>query len=183
VALQPVVANAQFLLSRRLREAGVEFEVDIEPPQLQVLADEVRLEQVLVNLMANAVDAMAAHAGASDTPAPPRRLCVRTRAEGGSARIAVEDSGPGIRQDILPRLFEPFVTSKPAGQGLGLGLMISTHIAREFGGTLTAENRVEGGARFVFALPLARPEGVAPSPAASGAAAPTASDHPDHHVS
>ena len=173
VALQPVVANAQFLLSRRLREAGVEFEVDIAPVKLQVLADEARLEQVLVNLMANAVDAMAAHAGAPGEPAPARRLTVRARPEGDSARLEVEDSGPGIREDILPRLFEPFVTSKPAGQGLGLGLMISAHIAREFGGTLTAENRAQGGARFVFTLPLAPSETGAAAPAAPASAAET----------
>jgi two-component system C4-dicarboxylate transport sensor histidine kinase DctB len=181
VALQPVVANAQFLLSRRLREAGVEFEVDIAPPKLQVLADEARLEQVLVNLMANAVDAMAAPAGAPAEPAPPRRLHVRARPAGDNVRIEVEDSGPGIREDILPRLFEPFVTSKPAGQGLGLGLMISAHIAREFGGTLTAENRAEGGARFVFTLPLALAEGAAPS-SSPGTAAPAASGLSDHHA-
>jgi two-component system C4-dicarboxylate transport sensor histidine kinase DctB len=182
VALQPVVANAQFLLSRRLREAGVEFEVDIAPPKLQVLGDEARVEQVLVNLMANAVDAMAAPAGAPAEPAPPRRLHVRARPAGDHVRIEVEDSGPGIREDILPRLFEPFVTSKPAGQGLGLGLMISAHIAREFGGTLTAENRAEGGARFVFTLPLALAEGAPPSPP-PGTAAPSASGLPDHHAS
>jgi two-component system C4-dicarboxylate transport sensor histidine kinase DctB len=172
VALQAVVANAQFLLSRRLREAGVEFEVDIVPPKLEVLADEARLEQVLVNLMANAVDAMAAPTGAPGESAPPRRLCVQARAEGGSARIAVEDSGPGIREDILARLFEPFVTSKPAGQGLGLGLVISAHIARELGGTLAAENRVEGGARFVFTLPLARTAGEPPVVEPAAAATP-----------
>jgi two-component system C4-dicarboxylate transport sensor histidine kinase DctB len=149
--------------------------VDIEPPKLQVLADEARLEQVLVNLMANAVDAMDSHAAAPDAPLPPRRLGVRARAEGTNARLEVEDSGPGIREDILPRLFEPFVTSKPAGQGLGLGLMISAHIARESGGTLRAENRAEGGARFIFTLPLARAEGIvddvqATEPAAGGTA-------------
>ncbi|WP_310734502.1 sensor histidine kinase [Azohydromonas caseinilytica] len=177
VALAPVVANAQFLLSRRLREAGVELEVDIDPPKLQVLADEARLEQVLVNLMANAIDALetpAAPAEAGGTPAPPRRLCVRARVEGACARIDVEDSGPGIREDILPRLFEPFVTSKPAGSGLGLGLMISAHIARESGGTLRAENRSEGGARFIFTLPLAQAGGAA-AVAAPGEAASAAS--------
>jgi two-component system C4-dicarboxylate transport sensor histidine kinase DctB len=181
VALQPVVANAQFLLSRRLREAGVEFAVDIEPPKLQVLADEARLEQVLVNLMANAVDAMESHAAAPDAVPPPRRLGVRARAEGTNARIEVEDSGPGIREDILPRLFEPFVTSKPAGQGLGLGLMISAHIARESGGTLGAENRPEGGARFIFTLPLARPEGEAPAAPAPAPDTQPVSD--PHHAS
>ncbi len=177
VALQPVVGNAQFLLSRRLREAGVEFAVDIDPPGLQVLADEARMEQVLVNLMANAVDAMESRAAPPGEALPPRQLSVRARADGANARIEVEDSGPGISGDILPRLFEPFVTSKPAGQGLGLGLMISAHIARESGGTLQAENRAEGGARFIFILPLAR--------AGGAVAASSSPDLPvsDHHPS
>jgi two-component system C4-dicarboxylate transport sensor histidine kinase DctB len=72
-------------------------------------------------------------------------------------RIAVSDTGAGIRADILPRLFEPFTTTKPAGTGLGLGLMISAHIVREFGGSLVAENIEGGGARFVIDLPLAAP--------------------------
>lgn len=176
VALQPVVGNAQFLLSRRLREAGVEFAVDIEPAGLKVLADEARTEQVLVNLMANAVDAMESRAADPGDPLPPRQLSVRARADGANARIEVEDSGPGISGDILPRLFEPFVTSKPAGQGLGLGLMISAHIARESGGTLQAENRAEGGARFIFTLPLARAGG------AAAASSPPDLPVSDHHA-
>jgi len=136
VRLAPVVAHAQLVLSPRLRELGVEIEVLIEPAALAVRADEARLEQVLVNLMGNGIDAMA-------------------RIDGEQACIEVQDTGPGIPADILPRLFEPFTTSKPAGSGLGLGLMISAHIAREYGGQLHGENGPGGGARFVLMLPLA----------------------------
>jgi two-component system C4-dicarboxylate transport sensor histidine kinase DctB len=65
------------------------------------------------------------------------------------------DTGPGIRADILPRLFEPFTTSKPAGAGLGLGLMISAHILREWGGSLRAHNMEGGGACFEIELTVA----------------------------
>jgi two-component system C4-dicarboxylate transport sensor histidine kinase DctB len=67
----------------------------------------------------------------------------------------VTDTGPGIRADILPRLFEPFVTSKPAGAGLGLGLVISAQVVRASGGKLSAVNRPEGGACFTVELPIA----------------------------
>lgn len=148
VKLAPAVAQAQFVLGARQREQGVEIEVEIVPPTLTVRADEGRLEQVLINLMGNGLEAMA-HA------ARPARLRVRASVQGGQACIVVQDQGPGIAPDILPRLFEPFTTSKPAGTGLGLGLMISAHFAREFGGALHGENVTGGGARFVLTLPLA----------------------------
>lgn len=152
-ALQQVIANAQFLVSQRLRDNGVELVVQVQPAALAALADEARLEQVLVNLLGNAIDAMAAsplrrlqvQAGVVD-PAPDRCL------------IRVSDTGPGIRADILAHLFEPFITSKPAGTGLGLGLMISAHIVREFGGSLRAHNLDGAGACFEIELPLANPQ-------------------------
>lgn len=147
VAILTVVNNAKFLVSHRLRANGVELDVQIESPALAVLAEEARLEQVLANLMGNASDAMAT--------SPVRRLQVEASAVGDQCRIAVSDTGPGIREDVLPRLFEPFTTTKPAGEGLGLGLMISAHIVREFGGSLKAENMETGGACFVIEMPLA----------------------------
>jgi two-component system C4-dicarboxylate transport sensor histidine kinase DctB len=149
VALQPVIANAQFLVSQRLRDNGVELEVRVQPPELAALAEEARLEQVLVNLLGNAIDAMA--------QSPLRRLRVTVSADTDPARclIRVSDTGPGIRADILARLFEPFITSKPAGTGLGLGLMLSAHIVREFGGSLRAFNLDGAGACFEIDLPLA----------------------------
>jgi two-component system C4-dicarboxylate transport sensor histidine kinase DctB len=148
VKVAQAVAQAQFVLAERQRERGVEIAVEIEPPTLTVRADEGRLEQVLINLVGNGLEAMA-HAAA------PARLLVRTTVQGEVAHIVVQDQGPGIPADILPRLFEPFTTSKPAGSGLGLGLMISAHFAREFGGSLHGENVPGGGARFVLLLPLA----------------------------
>jgi len=89
---------------------------------------------------------------------PQRRLQISASVAGTDGErcvIQVSDTGPGIRADILPRLFEPFTTSKPAGAGLGLGLMISAHIVRELGGSLRAQNMDGGGACFVIELPLA----------------------------
>ena len=149
VNLRQVVSNAQFLVSQRLRDNGVEMIVEV-PAGLAVLAEEARLEQVIVNLLANAIDAMAA--------SPVRRLRVVADAsdrDEGSCAIQVCDTGPGIRADILPRLFEPFITSKPAGAGLGLGLMISSHILREWGGSLRARNMEGGGACFAIELAVA----------------------------
>jgi two-component system C4-dicarboxylate transport sensor histidine kinase DctB len=147
VVIEQALSNAQFLVSQQLRERGVEFEVQIQPLELAALGEQARLEQVLVNLLGNAVDAMATSL--------ERRLRVEAGVANGCCTIKVSDSGPGIRADILPRLFEPFTTTKSAGAGLGLGLMISAHIVRELGGSLRATNLDAGGACFVIELPLA----------------------------
>jgi two-component system C4-dicarboxylate transport sensor histidine kinase DctB len=88
-----------------------------------------------------------------DTPLRTLRLVARPRE--GRVILSVSDTGPGIHPDILPRLFEPFVTSKPAGAGLGLGLVISAQLVRAMDGTLRAFNLEQGGACFVVDLPAA----------------------------
>ncbi|TXT20942.1 MAG: two-component system NtrC family C4-dicarboxylate transport sensor histidine kinase DctB [Gallionellaceae bacterium] len=152
-ALQQVIANAQFLVSQRLRDNGIELVVQVQPADLAALADEARLEQVLVNLLGNAIDAMAS--------SPMRCLQVEAKVADlmpGHCLIRVSDTGPGIRADILAHLFEPFITSKPVGTGLGLGLMLSAHIVQEFGGSLRAFNLERAGACFEIDLPLNNPQ-------------------------
>ncbi|HVE07458.1 MAG TPA: ATP-binding protein, partial [Paraburkholderia sp.] len=131
--------------SRPLREP---FDVNAEHPQVVVNCDDLRLEQVLINLLGNALDAVAA------TPAP--RIAIDMEASESSLAITVRDNGPGIAPDVLPRLFEPFFTTKEMGQGLGLGLAISSSIARDCGGLLVARNEPDGGAAFVLTLHRAR---------------------------
>ena len=111
------------------------------------LCDANRLEQVLVNLIANALDAM--------TGCPDAALSLSGRREGGRVFIQVRDSGPGLPDHVLPRLFEPFFTTKDAGGGLGLGLAISAGIVRDFGGTLAGANGPDGGAVFTVEIPAA----------------------------
>ena len=147
VGIEQAVANAHLMVVQRLRECGAVLEVSIEPPDLAAQAEAARLEQVLVNLFGNAIDAMA--------QAAVRCLRVEARASQGRCRITVTDTGPGVSDDIFPRLFDPFTTTKPMGKGLGLGLMISDHLMRELGGTLEVCNLPQGGACFTLELPLA----------------------------
>lgn len=150
--LAAAVANAQGLLAEKLRRQGVALEVDIQPEALCVRADPGLMEQVLVNLMVNALDAMAAQAAQAQ-----RRLRVHGRAQGERVRVQVSDSGPGIAPEMRAHLFEPFATSKPPGAGLGLGLMISRRIVRSFGGELLSPETCDdalGGACFRIELPL-----------------------------
>ena len=113
------------------------------PPRLLVRADAPRLEQVLVNLVANAIDAVDGNA--------VREVRIEAQRRDGRVVVAVCDNGPGIADDAMKRLLEPFFTTKPAGQGLGLGLVISSKIVREFGGTLRPL-RGDDGMRFEFDL-------------------------------
>jgi C4-dicarboxylate-specific signal transduction histidine kinase len=148
--LQPVdvslsIANARFLLDQRLSRSGVK----VETRQLETAiawCDPLRLEQVLVNLMGNAIDAMGENA--------KRILTLETEAmDTGRILIRVTDTGPGLGA-CCDKIFEPFFTTKPSGEGLGLGLAISRDIVRDFGGSLSASNRHEGGAEFVINLPI-----------------------------
>lgn len=147
------IADAQALLQNELQEHDIRLEVDVQPIGLSLVTDEAALNGVLVNLMRNAVDAMRA--------APQPVLRVQARAQGGRMILSVADTGHGIRPDILGRLFEPFVTSKPAGAGLGLGLVISEQLVRGAGGALSAANRDEGGAIFTIDLPLGAEQPIA----------------------
>ena len=147
VALAQAVADAQLIVAEASKKNGIAIEVDVQPATLAVVAEEAALGSVLVNLMRNAIDAMQA--------SPRRTLRLEARPQEGRAMLRVSDTGPGIPPDILARLFEPFVTSKPAGTGLGLGLVISAQLVRAMDGTLRAANLPEGGACFVVDLPVA----------------------------
>ena len=116
-------------------------------------ADEVAIQQVVINLALNGMDAM------SETPADRRRLRVLTRAENGQIAVRVSDEGRGIAEDEEPRLFQPFFTTKE--QGVGLGLSICRLIVEAHGGTLRAFNNPGAGATFEFELPIVSP-GAAP---------------------
>ncbi|MEJ8823589.1 ATP-binding protein [Variovorax humicola] len=149
VALAQSIADAQGIVADAINREGIAFEVDVQPRALSAMAEEAALGSVLVNLMRNAIDAM--------HDSPQRKLRLEARALDGRVRIEVRDTGPGIRADILSHLFEPFVTSKTAGTGLGLGLVISAQLIRAMDGTLRAANLQEGGASFAIDLPGCMP--------------------------
>jgi signal transduction histidine kinase len=136
----------------QLRLASVATDLQLDEACGQVLGHANRLQQVVINLMLNARDAMLEKPG--DVP-PAIRLHAYPKADGSSVIVDVEDNGPGIPAKVLPRLFEPFFTTKPGGKGTGLGLSISYEIVRQMGGTISAENLEGRGARFRFVLPTA----------------------------
>jgi signal transduction histidine kinase len=120
----------------------------LAPEALPVRADPIHMQQVIINLIMNGMDAMEGEPG-------PHNLTIRTHrnAEGDVAEVRISDSGTGIREENLTHIFDPFVTTKP--QGTGLGLPIARTIVESYGGTIWAENRLRG-AVFCFTLPLAQ---------------------------
>lgn len=146
VRLDEVVRDTLEIVETRLKAAGAEMDIDIGD-ELAVLAGSVRLQQVLVNVISNAADAVE---GLDD-----RKLSVRAWREGGRAALTVRDRGAGVAPAVAQRIFDPFYTTKGVGRGLGLGLSISYNIIKDFGGSLTVSNHSEGGAVFRIELALA----------------------------
>lgn len=147
VTVASAIEHALMIVEPRRRETAARIAVAPVAPGLVVIAEAGRLEQVLVNLLRNGLDAMAGQADAL--------LEVGARRDGDQVAIEVRDHGPGLAEEVRSHLFEPFYTTKPAGEGLGLGLAISLTIVESYGGTLSAHNAPEGGAVFVLTLPAA----------------------------
>lgn len=143
--LDEVLEQALQLLGPRIRSEGVEVSCQV-PPDAWVSGDAIRLEQVLINLLNNALDAMQGRA--------VRQLRIEARRDARGWRLSVADSGGGIAREYLDQVFEPFFTTKPVGQGLGLGLAVSYGIVRDLGGSLEVRNDAQG-AVFELQLPAA----------------------------
>ena len=146
VRLAEVMDGARLLTGAALRDADVTLHVDIPASLPEVFASNTLLEQVLMNLLINARDAMA------QTPPADRAVSVTARAELGHVIITVADTGPGIPEADLHRIFEPFFTTKLETGGTGLGLSICHGIVASFEGAIAAANRPEGGAEFTIIL-------------------------------
>jgi signal transduction histidine kinase len=145
--LNEIVETILRVLKPVAKERGIQLSACRESRRLPVRAERVRLEQVILNLAMNGMDAMA------DCPPGERRLLLETMLKSDSTvEASVSDSGPGVPDDKLDDIFDTFYTTKR--QGTGLGLSIARTIIQIYGGRIWAENRTVGGAVFRFTLPL-----------------------------
>ena len=147
VSINSVIEGALAFLSREMRANEVALILDLAPNMPAVHVDVTMLQQVVVNLALNAVQAM------TQTDPALRELIVRSSLEGGTITVTLDDTGPGISADHQGRLFESFFTTKDGGMGMGLAICQS--IIESHGGQIGASNRAERGARFTFTLPAA----------------------------
>lgn len=146
VRLVTVIDEALMLLSPRIKRSDVEIVVDKGDTDPVVLGGRVRLEQVVLNLISNALDAVGGQAGA--------KVGISLKIEAGFALIEVCDNGPGVSEDLRSQVFDPFFTTKDVGEGLGLGLSIAYKIVHDFSGNLNVTESQDGGALFTVRLPL-----------------------------
>jgi two-component system sensor kinase FixL len=148
LSLSDELANVAALTRGDSVARKVSLEIDANPDLPLTAGDPVHLQQVLLNLILNAMDAV------EDVSSARRKVTVRAQRHGeGAIEVAIEDSGPGIAPERLGRLFEPFFTTK--ANGMGIGLSISRTIIEAHGGRIWAENNAGEGATFRFTLPLA----------------------------
>ena len=149
VDLNDVVTRTSLLIVYELQLHDIELDTELSPEPVVVLGDRYELQQVLLNLVTNAVQAVG-----SLEAAQFRRITLSTGCSEGEAILRVRDNGPGVPKHFAPYLFTPFFTTKAPGEGTGLGLSLSYGLVKAHGGDLTYEAPPEGGAEFRVTLPL-----------------------------
>jgi C4-dicarboxylate-specific signal transduction histidine kinase len=150
VDIDDVIERSLLLVQEQLRLRGIEVELELCPDELLVVANPIQLEQVFINLLTNARDALA----------DSKRKTIRIASSRDEERIRItfSDTGPGIPRELQQRIFDPFFTTKEVGTGTGLGLSITYSILKEYGGGISVASRPGNGATFLVELPFAEEE-------------------------
>lgn len=151
-----VLRDTLSLLRQRFENGGVALAEEYAPDLPALLLNAGRMKEVFLSLSLNALQAMSGGG----------RLTVRTEQRGDRVAVTFADTGEGIASDILPRIFEPFYTTRPVGEGTGLGLSVSLGIVQDHGGSIQVSSEVGEGSTFVVWLPIEKEELEAPPPAA-----------------
>jgi C4-dicarboxylate-specific signal transduction histidine kinase len=150
VDVDDVIERSLLLVHEQLRLRGIEVELELCPDELLVVANPIQLEQVFINLLTNARDAL--------VDSKRKTIRIASSRDGEKIRIAFSDTGPGIPLELQQRIFDPFFTTKEVGTGTGLGLSITYSILKEYGGEISVDSRPGKGAMFLVELPFADEE-------------------------
>jgi signal transduction histidine kinase/CheY-like chemotaxis protein len=157
--INAIIDSVVEILIYELRTSNIKVVRDLSPQLPRLLADPHQLQQVFLNIINNARQAIEAFR-------PHGAITITTRAEGRLVRVRFQDDGPGISEENLKKIFNPFFTTKPVGKGTGLGLSLSYGIIQEHGGSVTAESALGQGTTFIIDLPITnQPESAAPEAA------------------
>lgn len=146
VSLNAVLRSTVAVVEEQLQMRNIDLKVEWAPGEPIVKGNAIQLEQVFVNLLGNARDAV--------ERSPRKRIAIRSLVKGSNVEVTVVDTGIGISGELQARIFDPFFTTKDAGKGTGLGLSISYGIIKEHGGTIAVSSRPGDGATFTVTLPL-----------------------------
>ncbi len=135
------------LLNRQLEKGNIEILLNLSGESIPVKGNRTQMEQVLINLISNSIDAL------KNKKVKTPILQIISKLNNGNCLINFIDNGPGISEDIIDRIFDPFFTTKDFGEGMGLGLAITQNIIHGLEGSIAVENNQDGGACFTVALP------------------------------
>ena len=160
IALQKIQVNeplqkAMGILGQQLKVRGIDVVWNLEENLPLIMADPDRLEQVFINLLINARDAVDEKWQSQDDPQGDKKIAIKTESAGNEIVVGISDTGPGISDDIIDRIFEPFFTTKKVGQGTGLGLSISYGIIQECKGSIKAFSKKNEVTSFIMRFPAA----------------------------
>ncbi len=148
VSITRVIQNSLSLMQEQLRLRQIEVRQHLLPEDVVVIGNAIQLEQVFINLLTNARDAL--------SEAPQKNITIECAKDKQAVEISISDSGPGIPVELEQRIFDPFFTTKEVGAGTGLGLSITYGIIRDHQGTITLKNSPGRGAAFLVQLPIKR---------------------------
>jgi histidine kinase len=154
VALNDVLRRSFDFFSQQLSLRSIEVAWDLDDKLPLVRCEANRMEQVFINFLINARDAIEERAAKSPDAQTPRRIGIKTMHNNGFVSVRISDTGTGVPEAMMARIFEPFFTTKQVGKGTGLGLSISYGIVKDYGGSINVVNNEDGGASFFIRLPV-----------------------------
>jgi len=141
------------VLGHQLKVHEIDVTLDLDPDLPEIMAEHNRLEQVFINLVSNAIDAMDEKSSRSDRPEASKKLTIKSGLEGRHVTVTVSDTGTGMSEEVQAKLFEPFFTTKKVGKGTGLGVSISYGIVKDYDGNIAIESEVGKGTTFKLTFP------------------------------
>ena len=150
VDVNTVIENSFIMFHQQLKSRGIKIERNFSPDLQPIKADMVQLEQVFINLINNARDALEGRAN--------KTITISTQEQNGHIQVRFQDNGGGIAPEDLPKIFDAFFTTKQEKGGIGLGLYITQDIIQSFGGTLIVDSNANEGTTFLIQFPIAREE-------------------------
>jgi histidine kinase len=159
IAVNDVLKKTCEIFSQQLKARGIEIVWQTEDRLPPIKADANRLEQVFINLLINARDAIESRYQQQPGSAGRKSICLSTRCLNGQVQVEVRDTGMGIPRNLIDKIFEPFFTTKDVGKGTGLGLSISYQIVQDFGGSIRAVSSEGEGATFIITFPAVEGSG------------------------
>jgi len=156
VDLNGILKKSFEIFSQQLKVRGIEVAWQLDENLPEVMADAGRLEQVFINLLINARDAIEDKWESQPHKKGSKKITLKSCCRGSQSVVEVEDTGVGVAREIAEKIFEPFFTTKEVGRGTGLGLSISYRIVQDFGGSIRVASRPGQGARFVLTFPAVK---------------------------